>query len=134
MGKPLALGGRLLNDENLIPISQRPKEEQREIQRAGGRASVKARRQKKLLRDSLEMILSMPIKNKKDLENVRKLGLKVSEVDNGTLVMMALFQAAKAGDIKAIHELRDIVSADGLFPGGQEGVRIVDDIDGDTAE
>jgi hypothetical protein len=35
--------------ENLIPLPKRTKEEQREIQRKGGKASVKARREKKLM-------------------------------------------------------------------------------------
>lgn len=38
-----------MNDKNLIPQNKRTKKEQREIARKGGKASVKARREKKLM-------------------------------------------------------------------------------------
>lgn len=42
-----------MNDENLIPLNQRAKSEQREIARAGGVANGEARRRRKLLRESI---------------------------------------------------------------------------------
>ena len=46
------------NEQNLIPLNQRTKEEQREIQVAGGIASGEARREKATMRKTLEMMLS----------------------------------------------------------------------------
>ena len=43
--------------ENLIPLNQRTKEEQREIQVAGGIASGEARREKATMKKTLEMLL-----------------------------------------------------------------------------
>ena len=43
--------------ENLIPLNQRTKEEQREIQVAGGKASGEARREKATMKKTLEMLL-----------------------------------------------------------------------------
>lgn len=43
----------IMNDENLIPLNQRTKSEQREIARAGGVANGEARRRRKLLRESI---------------------------------------------------------------------------------
>lgn len=43
--------------DNLIPQSERTKEEQREIARQGGIASGEARRRKRDLRQALEMLL-----------------------------------------------------------------------------
>ena len=45
------------NEQNLIPLNQRTKEEQREIQVAGGIASGEARREKATMRKTLEMML-----------------------------------------------------------------------------
>lgn len=46
------------NEENLIPLSERTKSEQREIARQGGINSGKARRQKKAFRELFEQMLS----------------------------------------------------------------------------
>lgn len=43
-----------MNENNLIPFNERTEDEQREIARAGGKASGKARRERKLIRQALE--------------------------------------------------------------------------------
>ena len=55
-------------NNNLIPQSERTKEEQREIARKGDIASGKARRRKKLIKEQLELLLSLPLKD----ENAKK--------------------------------------------------------------
>lgn len=45
------------NEQNLIPFNERTESEQREIASAGGRASGKARRDKKMLRECIEYLL-----------------------------------------------------------------------------
>ena len=47
----------MVNDENLIPINQRTKSEQREIQKKGGLASGKRRRQQADLRRAFQTLL-----------------------------------------------------------------------------
>lgn len=42
-----------MNDENLIPLNERAKSEQRAIQVAGGKANGAARRRKKMMRDTI---------------------------------------------------------------------------------
>ena len=49
--------------DNLIPQSKRTKEEQRAIAKKGGIASGKARREKKAMRETLVILLSMPMKS-----------------------------------------------------------------------
>lgn len=46
-----------MNDENLIPLNRRTTDEAREIRRQGGKASGEARRRKKELRDTLQMLI-----------------------------------------------------------------------------
>lgn len=48
--------------KNLIPFSERTEEEQRDIRSKGGKASGKARRKKKFLRDMLYTALMMRLK------------------------------------------------------------------------
>ena len=48
--------------EDLIPQSERTKDEQKAIARKGGIASGKARREKKMMRETLDILLAMPMK------------------------------------------------------------------------
>lgn len=52
----------MANDKNLIPVTERTKSEAREISRAGGIASGKARRQRKTLREICREMLAQEIK------------------------------------------------------------------------
>lgn len=60
--------------ENLIPLNQRTKEEQREIARQGGIASGKVRQEKATFKKTLEMILDEPSKNGKTYRELATLG------------------------------------------------------------
>lgn len=53
------------NEQNLIPMDQRSKNEARELGREGGRASGVARRRKKKLREAAELYLSLPVVDKR---------------------------------------------------------------------
>lgn len=71
--------------ENLVPLNKRTKEEQREIQIAGGIASGKARKEKATMKKTLEMLLdTVPnIKENKDKKTFRELsteGLMIGAV------------------------------------------------------
>ena len=58
-----------INDSN----EQKTFEERREIARKAGIASGKARREKKAIRETLEQLLSMPLKSgkKADIERIK---------------------------------------------------------------
>ena len=80
-----------LNEENLIPMSERSKDEVREIGRKGGIASGEARREKKLLKELLEDALS-----------------KGTETDNEYInITLALIKEANKGNVKAYEVIRD---------------------------
>lgn len=103
-----------MNDENLIPLNQRSKSEQREIQAKGGRSSGRSRRQKKEFRETLETILSQPIpQGNKELANQLKM-YGISKGDYSQLLMATLVQKALKGDIKAFSMILDIMSEDSL--------------------
>lgn len=82
--------------ENLIPVSERAKEEAREISKQGGIASGEARRRKRDLKRALEVLLEKDIKAK-----------------DGTLLSGAealaakQFEKALKGDTKAFEVIRD---------------------------
>lgn len=84
--------------QNLIPQSERTKEEQREIARQGGIASGKARAEKRDLRKALEMLLEKEFTDKN------------GNVATGAQAITAkLFEQAMRGNVKAFETLRDTV-------------------------
>lgn len=80
--------------ENLIPFNERTEDERRELARKAGIASGEARREKKLLKELLEMALSQPSEI-------------VDGEDNYTAITAALVQKAIQGDTKAYEVIRD---------------------------
>ena len=96
--------------DNLIPQSERTKEEQREIARKGGIASGKARREKKAMRETLEALLSMPMKNGKsvNVETVKNFAaLKGKNITVQEAMTIAMIQKAMKGSVQAAEWVRD---------------------------
>lgn len=102
-------GGDMPNEKNLIPNSERTPEERRKIAAAGGRASGVSRRRKKSLKATMRAILDLPVTSQEDYERLAEIGVPVEEHDNQTLMLVGLFQAAAAGNVKAVHEVRAIL-------------------------
>lgn len=98
--------------DNLIPQSERTKEEQRAIARKGGIASGKARREKRLMRETLDLLLNMPIKDGTfaDVESIRNFasinGKNISVQD---AILIAQIQKAMKGDTRAAEYVRDTI-------------------------
>ena len=71
-----------------------PPEEAREIQRKGAKASHEARRQRKKLREELEILLELADKK---------------GITEQTKMSVALIKQAKKGNVKAFEVIRDTV-------------------------
>ena len=84
--------------------------EARENGRKGGIASGKARREKKAMKDTLEALLSMPLKDGKcaDVETIKDLAtLKGKNITVQEAIMLAQIQKAMKGDTRAAEYIRD---------------------------
>lgn len=79
----------MANNENLVSLANRTKEEQREIAKKGGLASGEARRKRKTLKEELLMML----------ENG----------DTQESITTALIERAQNGDTKAFEVIRDTI-------------------------
>ena len=86
----------MANKENLKPLNTRTKEEQRKIARKGGIASGKKRREKKQLKEVLEILLSMPSDD------------GITE-DNWEAVCLSMLNEAKSGNARAFELIRDTI-------------------------
>lgn len=84
-----------MNEQNLIPTSQRSKSEARELGTAGGIASGIARRKKKAMREWAEIIGALPAKV------VCPDGSLLDDADLDADTMMQQYRKAHNGDTKA---------------------------------
>jgi hypothetical protein len=85
-----------MNEENLIPLSKRTKDAQREIQSLGGKVSAQRKRDKINLRKIIEVLLE------KDYEGDNEELLSGAE-----LISLRQLQKAFQGDSKAFEVIRD---------------------------
>lgn len=94
----------MANEQNLrIPSS----EEARKIGRKGGIASGETRRKKKLMREQMELLLSLPYKDTKKKKEMKKLGFETEDIDNQMAVVFGVWEKALQGDVKAAEFLRN---------------------------
>lgn len=70
-----------INQENLIPLNERTKEEQRQIATMGGIASGKARQEKATMKKTLETLLNEKNNKGKTYRELTTLGLIKGAVD-----------------------------------------------------
>lgn len=102
----------LANEKNLVPLGNRTTSEQREIAQKGGIASGESRRRRKLLKDSMNALLELPVSSTKEYNALIKMGIDIEDIDNSQLIVLALFNRAKSGDVAAIKELRNLIGED----------------------
>lgn len=99
--------------KNLIPQSERTKDEQREIARMGGIASGKARREKQKTQQILADLVS--IKNK-DLatfqEEAKKMGLDGDISIHELFTMVCLLNSVKSGNLGDLERLSKLLGED----------------------
>lgn len=103
--------------EDLIPMNERTKEEQKKIATKGGIASGIARRRKRNMKDAIDMLLSNPCDLKsKDGKSIKalakQLGIKEEDVDNQMAMIISMFKVSMSGgknSVSAATFLRDTV-------------------------
>lgn len=86
--------------KNLIPntLEYRTKEEQKQIATKGGIASGEARREKKTLRQCLEILLEKTLKDKKGIE-----------MSGAEAIALAIFKKGLTGNPEVFKVIRDTV-------------------------
>ena len=83
----------MANEKNLKPQNTRTKSERRRIAALGGKKSGEARREKKKLREILEMLLERP----------------EGDCTTAEAISVALINKALSGDVKAYETVRDTI-------------------------
>lgn len=93
--------------DNLVPLSERTKTEQRRIATAGGKASGAARRQKRTMREIAEMVATMEVKDPKMLAALHAAGFK-DPITNDDAAFFGLIRKAQTGDPAAMKLLAEM--------------------------
>ena len=99
----------MANIQNLVPIdnSRRSREEHSESSRKGGKASAEARKRKKTIKETINLMLSMPIINDKTKKQMQELGYTDEDMINQTALVLAMYKKALNGDVNAFNTLSD---------------------------
>ena len=87
-------------------------EEARSRGRKGGIASGKARREKKALKETLEELLTMPLKDGRadDIEKIKSIAsIKGKNITMQEAIMVAMLNKAAKGDVRAAEYVRDTI-------------------------
>lgn len=79
----------MANEQNLIPVTKRTPREQKEISSKGGKASAKAKQERKTLKQELLLLLE--------------------EEDTQKKISLSLLEQAKQGNVKAYETIRDTI-------------------------
>ena len=102
----------MANEENLIPMNERTKDEQREIARQGGIASGKVRKQQADLKKRLKEIASMALRAG-DIEEITTLAdAKSANLSVSDALLVKLVAMALGGNIKAMNTLMGMLGND----------------------
>ena len=98
--------------DNLIPFSERSKEEARECGRAGGIASGIARRRKRSLKEAADLYLSLPVSDKRKWNRIAARYVEPEDIDNQMAMIVGMVDAAAAGDARAARVVVDLLGDD----------------------
>lgn len=100
-----------MNEQNLIPFSERSESEVREINAKGGKASGETRRRKRDMKQKMKALLELPaVVN--DKEQLEALGVDPDDMDNEMVLVMAMFLGAAGGDVKAFDRVMQLLGKD----------------------
>ena len=88
--------------ENLIPLNQLTMVEQRKIQSAGGKKSAKAIQEKRLMKDILQILLSVEVTQDKIIKSTKE------------AMLCSIVKKAIKGDLKAVEWIQACIGENPL--------------------
>lgn len=102
----------IANEQNLKPRTTLSREEAKKLGSKGGKASVEAKRKKKLMAEQIELLLSLPLKDEKAKAKLQALGIDTDNIDNQMALVISMWNTAIKGgksSVQAATFLRDTV-------------------------
>ena len=131
----------MANEQNLIPFNKRTENEQREYAKKGGQKSGEVRRQRKAMKEQMEMLLALPFNLKDNSGNdvadmLSELGIPKENIDNQMAMIISLWKTAignSSHKITAVQEIRKIVQ-DEQTASNQDRIQIINDLPNEEDE
>ena len=102
----------MANEKNLIPLTERGKEDAKRIRQMGQAAQTASRRRKRSLKEAADLFLSLPVSDRKMWNKISRRGVDPDDIDNQMAMIIGLTVAATAGDAKAAKVIVDLLGED----------------------
>ncbi len=99
----------MANEGNLLRAEDLTSEQLRERARKGGKASAKAKRERKKIKEQMELLLSLPNKDGETKKKLKGMGITTDNIDNQMAMIVSMYQKAISGDVQAATFIRDSI-------------------------
>ena len=121
----------MANEQNLIPIqvvnSRRTREQHSQDSAKAGRKSGEVRRKRKVMKEQMETLLSLPFAFEEQREFMKHIGVDEDNLDNQMALLVALYKKGLKGDVQAIELIRKIIQ-DEQSVSEDDRVQIINDL------
>lgn len=98
-----------MNEQNLIPLSERTQRERKEIARKGAEATNKKKAEKKKFNELFDNYLNKKITNEQIKEQMKQFGFNDKECTNKNAIVFAQYKEALKGSTQAFIAVRDTI-------------------------
>lgn len=113
----------MANEQNLIPLNQRPKSEQREIQQKGVEASRKKRQEKKTMQEMLGDFLDQPVKKLDSVKGLAdKLGIKGKQSLKELFTAVSVLNTLKKAKLEDLETIMRILGEETQYENGNKDI------------
>lgn len=109
----------MANKSNLIPQAHKLTVDE---QSKGGKKSAKSKKQKKYIKENLEELMSMDLKDTRIKEQMRSLGVLEENMNIQNAISCAVVQQALYGNLKAFSIIVDMLQQNPKFGDDKEHI------------
>ena len=102
----------MANEKNLIPLTERGKEDAKRIRQMGQAAQTASRRRKRSLKEAADLYLSLPVTDRRMWNKIARKNVDPEDIDNQMAMIIGLTMAATAGNAKAAKVIVDLLGED----------------------
>lgn len=121
-------------NKNLVSLADRPEDEARAIQSAGGKACAEARKKRQAMADLLLLYSGLPIKDGRVRNRLKKLGVPDEELTQKFQIADALVKMAQTGNTQAIALYLDSIGELGTAKGDDKDNNLFEMIEASSSQ
>lgn len=99
----------MANEQNLKPLNTINNEEAKKIQSKGGKARQQQIKERKSMREQMEGLLSLSLKDQKVINRFKQIGVDATDMNNQMALIVATYQKALKGDMQAMNVIRELI-------------------------